>query len=91
MRTSSICFSFPVSQRSPILLEFSLFSAQILGFSADFYRKSLDIVKQHPNRAEIWAEIVFQSIYQGQTLVNVSSTVLEIENLELENGRKSGF
>ena len=39
------------------LLKFSQFSAQISGFSADFHRKSLDIVKQHPNNAEIWAEI----------------------------------
>ena len=44
---------------SPILLKFSGFSAQILGFSADFHRKSLDIVKKHPNNAEIWADSVF--------------------------------
>ena len=36
-----------------------MFSAQILGFNADFQRKSLDILKQHPNIAEIWADSVF--------------------------------
>ena len=56
---ASICFSFPGSKKSPILLEFSVFSAQILGFSADFHRKLLDIVKQHPNNAEIWADSMF--------------------------------
>ena len=42
---TSICFSFPGSEASPILLKFLRFSAQISGFSADFHRKSLDIVK----------------------------------------------
>ena len=46
-------------KESQILLEFSLFSAQSSGFSADFHRKSLDIVKQHPNNAEIWTDSVF--------------------------------
>ena len=40
-------------------IEFSLFSAQISGFSADFDRKSLDIVKQHPYNAGILADSVF--------------------------------
>ena len=48
-----------ISKRLPILLEFSLFTAQISEFSADFHRKSLDIVKQHPNNARIWADSVF--------------------------------
>ena len=39
--------------------EFSLFSAQILGFSADFHRKWLNLVKQHSNNAGIWADSVF--------------------------------
>ena len=56
---TSICFSVPGSKTSPILLKISWFSAQISGFSADFHRKSLDIVKQHPNNAEIWADSVF--------------------------------
>ena len=56
---TSSCFSVPGSETSPILLKFSWFSAQISGFSADFHRKSLDIVKQHPNNAEIWADSVF--------------------------------
>ena len=56
---ASICFSFPGSKTLPILLEISLFLAQISGFSADFLRKSLDIVIQHPNNAEIWADSVF--------------------------------
>ena len=30
---------------------------------------------------------MFKPIYQGQTLVNVSRTELEIENWELENGK----
>ena len=56
---TSICFSVSGSETSPILLKFSRFSAQILGFSADLNGKSLDIVKQHPNNAEIWADSVF--------------------------------
>ena len=56
---TSICFSVPGSETSLILLKFSLFSVQILGFSADFHRKSLDIVKQHSNSAQIWAVSVF--------------------------------
>ena len=55
---TSICFSVPGSETSPILLKFSQFSAQISGFSADFHRKSLHIVKQHLNNAEIWADSV---------------------------------
>ena len=55
---TSICFSVSGSEISPILLKFSRFSAQISGFSADFQWKSLDIVKQHPNNAEIWADSV---------------------------------
>ena len=47
------------SETSPILLKFSLFSAQISGFSADLHRKSLDIVKQHTNNAATWADSVF--------------------------------
>ena len=56
-------------------LKFSLFSAQLSGFSADFHRKSLDIVKGHPNNARIWANTVFQLSYQGPPLVNISSMV----------------
>ena len=56
---TSICFSVPGSEKSPILLKCSLFSAQISGVSADFHRKWLDIVKQHPNNAGIWADSVF--------------------------------
>ena len=59
---TSICFSIPGSETLPILLKFSLFSAQISGFSAVFHRKSLDIVKQHTNNAKILADSV--SIFQ---------------------------
>ena len=52
-------FSVSGSEKSPTLLKCLLFSAQILGFSADFHRKLLDIVKQHPNNAEIWADSMF--------------------------------
>ena len=45
---TGICFSVPGSEILLILLKFLRFSAQISGFSADFHRKSLDIVKQHP-------------------------------------------
>ena len=50
---ASICLTFPGLKKSLILLEFSVFSAQITGISANFHRKSLDIVKQHLNNAEI--------------------------------------
>ena len=52
---TSSCFSVPGSETSPILLKFLWFSAQLSGFSADLHRQSLDIVKQHPNNAEIMA------------------------------------
>ena len=57
---TSICSSVSGSETLPTLLKFSPFSAQISGFSADFHRKLLDIVKQHPKNAEIWADSVFQ-------------------------------
>ena len=56
---TSSCFSVPGSETSPIFFKFSQFSAQISGFSADFHRKLLDIVKQHPNNAKIWADSMF--------------------------------
>ena len=49
---TGICFSVT-------LLECSQFSVQVSGFSADFHRKSLDIVKQHQNNATMWADSVF--------------------------------
>ena len=56
---TSICFSVPGYETSLILLKFTQFSAQVLVFSADFHRKSPDIVKQHPSNAEISADSVF--------------------------------
>ena len=60
---TSICSSVSGSETSPTLLKFSRFSAQISGFNADFladfHRKSLNIVKQHPNNAEMRADSVF--------------------------------
>ena len=56
---TSICFSVAGSDTLPILLKFLLFSAQVLGFNADFHRKSLDSVKRHPDNAEIWADSMF--------------------------------
>ena len=53
-----------------------------------FIEKTLDIVKQHPNNARIWADRVFQPSYQGPTLVNISLTVQFDKNWELENGKK---
>ena len=88
---TSICFSVPGSEKSPILLKYSLFSAQISGFSADFHRKSLDILKQHPNNAAIWADGVFWPSNQVVTLVNISSIGTVHKNRDLENGKKSGF
>ena len=37
-------------------------SAQISGYSADFHGKSLDIIKQHPNNAAIWANSCFSPV-----------------------------
>ena len=56
---TSICSSVSGSETSATLLKFLRFSAQISGSSADFHRKSLEIVKQHPNNAEIWADSMF--------------------------------
>ena len=55
-----------------------------MGFSADFHRKLLDIVKQHLDNAEILADVL--AALSRQTLVNISLTVFEIENWELKNG-----
>ena len=63
---TSIYSSASGSETSPILLKFSLFSAQISGFSADFHRKSLDIVNQHSNNAEIWVDSMFLPSNQGR-------------------------
>ena len=87
-RLSRVIYGTGISKRSPILLEFSLFSAQISGFSADCHRKLLDIVKQRPNNARIWADSVFQPSYQGSTLMNISLMIWFDKNWELENGKK---
>ena len=55
---TSICFSAWI-QNITDFVEILRFSAQTSGFSADFHRKSLDILKQHPNSAAIWADSVF--------------------------------
>ena len=54
--------SQPGSETLPILLKFSRFSAQISRYSADFHRKSLDIIKQHPNNATIQANSCFSPV-----------------------------
>ena len=46
MRPWLACFLFPGSKKLSLSLEFSVFSAQIWRFRADFHRESLDIVKQ---------------------------------------------
>ena len=69
---TSICSSVFGSETSPTLLKFSRFSDQISGFSADFHRKSLDIVKQHPNNADIWA-LCFSPVIKVEW-VNISLT-----------------
>ena len=71
---TSICFSGPGSETSLILLKFLRFSAQLSGFSADFHRKSPDIIKEHPNNTAVWVDSVFQPSNQVATLVNISST-----------------
>ena len=77
---TSICFSVPGYETLTILLKFSWFSDQISGFSADFHRKSLDIVKQYPNNAEIdiGEHIKVRTVRFGK-------------NWGLENGKKSEF
>ena len=62
MRTWLAFVSQPGSKTSPILLKFLQFSAQISGCGADFHRKSLDIVKQHPNNAAVWADSCFSPV-----------------------------
>ena len=60
---ASICFTIPRLKPFPEniadFVEFLLFSAQISAFNGDFHRKSLDIVKQQPNNAGIWADSKF--------------------------------
>ena len=56
-----ICFSAWIRNITNFV-ELSRFSAQISGCSADFHRKSVDIVKQHPNNAAIWANSCFSPV-----------------------------
>ena len=70
---TSICSSVSGSETSPTMLKFLRFSAQISGFSADFHRKWLDIVKQHTNNAEIWADSCFSPVITVEW-VNISLT-----------------
>ena len=92
---TSICSSVSGSETSPTLLKFSRFSAQISGFSADFladfHRKFLDIVKQHPHNAEIWADSVFLPSNQRQMGEHKFDGYRFGKNWELEDGKKSGF
>ena len=57
MRTLLASFSHFLDRKDRQFVE--IFTAQILGFITDFHRKSIDIVKQHPNNAGIWADSVF--------------------------------
>ena len=63
MRTWLASFTIPGSKIWPEnianFIEFSLFLAQISGFSTEFHSKLLDIVKQHPNNAGIRADGTF--------------------------------
>ena len=88
---TSICSSVSGSETSPTLLKFSRFSAQISGFSADFHRKSLDIVNQQPNNAEIWADSEFEPSNQGRMGEHKFDRYRFGKNWELENGKKTGF
>ena len=85
---TSICSSVSGSKTLPTLLKFSRFSGQISGFSADFHRKLLDIVKQHPNNAEIWADSVFKPSNQGQMGERKFDEYRFSKNWKLENGKK---
>ena len=87
---TSVCSSVSGSGPSPTLLKFSRFSAQISGFSADFHRKSLAIVKQHPNNAKIWADSVFKPSNQGRMGELKFDGYRFGKNWELENGKKIG-
>ena len=85
---TSICFSVPASEKSPIVLKYLRFSAQISGFSADFHRKSLDIVKRHPNNAKIACFSPVTKVYIGEHKFDGTGSE---KKWELENGKKSGF
>ena len=71
---TSICSSASGSETSPTLLKFSRFSAQILGFSADFHRKSLDIVKQHQTMPKYGLIVCFSPVIKVEW-VNISLRV----------------
>ena len=71
--TTSICSSVSRSETSPTFLKFSRFSAQISGFSADFHRKSLDIVKQHKIMPKYGLIACFSPVIKVEW-VNISST-----------------
>ena len=87
---TSICFSVPGSETSPILLKFLQCSAQISGLSAVFHRKLLDIVKQHPNNAEIWADTMFKPSNQGRHWWTLSSTGTSSQKFGVGKWKKIG-
>ena len=86
---SSICSSVFLSETSPTLLKILWFFSPISGFSADFHRKSLDIVKQHPNNAEIWADSVFSPVIKVRW-VNISSMGTGSQKLGVGKWKKIG-
>ena len=85
---TSICSSASGSKTLPTLLKFSRFSGQISRFSADFQRKSLVIVKQHPNNAEIWAA-GFSPVIKVEW-VNISSMGTGSQKLGVGKWKKIG-
>ena len=49
-------FPFPGSKICYFVGIFGVFQPRFRDFNADFHRKMLDIVKQHPNNDKIWAD-----------------------------------
>ena len=86
---TSICSFVSGSETSPTLLKLTRFSAEISGFSADFHRKSLDIVKQHPNNAEIWLIACFSPVVKVEW-VNISLKGTGSQKLGVGKWKKIG-
>ena len=83
--------SQPGSETSPILLKFSRFPAQISGYSADFHRKSLDIIKQHPSNAAVWANSCFSPVIIRDIGEHKFDGYGSDKNWELEKEKNRGF
>ena len=89
---TSIFSSVSGSETSATLLKISRFSAQISGFSADFHRKSIDIVNSTQTMSKYGLIACFSPVITVEW-VNISSTgtgSAKFGSWKMENNRGFG-